>query len=98
MQIGRKIPYLKHKVNIFTKINKKYFQGKKDEILIMLVNDCVKGEDFGFVHRAILHLNYNRDLVNNVMVEWGSKVREGERDLLVTRFIIGLANKENPAE
>lgn len=98
MKIGKRIPYLKQKVNIFTKLNKKYYQGKKDEILIMLVNDCVLVENFSFVHKALLHLNYNRDLVSYVMTEWGKKIRETEKDLLITRFIIGLVNKKNPVK
>lgn len=53
-----------------------------------MILDSIEQKDFQFGQKACLQLYYKPEILQKFFKAWFEKVREGEKDLVLARFIM----------
>ena len=83
-----RLPFSIKKRQVFDKINKNYFSGNNEIILKILIKDSLSEKDYKYIHKALLHLKYDKIFTKQIFTNYFLDIKKNEKDLLITRFIL----------
>ena len=81
-------------MQLLSKINKLIFENKNLDIFRIILDDAASAADFKLAQRCLLSLPYEKASCLPIFASWGKEVAEGEKDLLLVRFILLFFNQK----